>query len=59
MCAQACVCLCAHHAGGAPDVSRSAVASSYQDLYGAVLSGLDVLCEVLVLGERKEREEIV
>ena len=49
-----CVCLCAHHACGAPDVSRSAVPSSYQDLYGAVLSGLDILCEVLVLRDSEE-----
>lgn len=47
-----------HHAGSTPDICRSAVASSYQDFNGSVLSCLDVLCKVLVLyGEEKRREE--
>lgn len=43
-----------HHAGGAPDVRRGAVTRSDQDLDGAVLSGLDVLGEVLVLDNKDE-----
>lgn len=50
-----------HHAGGAPDVRRRTVPGSYQDLNGAVLSRLDVLCEVLVLfrGGRKREKHYV
>lgn len=43
-----------HHAGGAPDVRRGAVTRSDQDLDGAVLSRLDVLSKVLVLGNEDE-----
>lgn len=48
-----------HHAGSTPDICRSAVTSSYQDLNGAVLSRLDVFCKVLVLERRGEGEERV
>lgn len=41
-----------HHAGGAPDVSRSAVTGSYEDFDGAVLPRLDVLCKVLMLSAK-------
>lgn len=49
-----------YHAGSTPDISRSAVTSSYQDFNRPVLSRLDVLCKVLVLradksGEKKDK----
>ena len=37
------------HAGTGPDVSRWTIAGSEQDLEGAILPGLDVLREVVVL----------
>lgn len=39
-----------HHTGGAPDVGGRAVVSADQNLHRAVLTRLDVRCEVLVLG---------
>lgn len=38
-----------HHTGGAPDVGGRAVVSADQNLHRAVLTRLDVRCEVLVL----------
>lgn len=46
---------CVYHAGCAPDVGRRAVTGSNQHLQRAVLSGLDVVGEVLVLPERRRR----
>ena len=43
-----------HHAGGAPEVGWGAIVSSYQDLHRAVLTRLDVLCEVFVLENRSD-----
>ena len=38
-----------HHAGCAPDVGGGGVAGAHQHLQGAVLPGLDVVCEVFGL----------
>lgn len=43
-----------YHAGHAPYVSRWSVLCSNQNFQSSVLSGLNVLCEVLVLDERKQ-----
>lgn len=56
-CVRARVFVCAYHASGAPDVGRSSVLGSDQNLQGPVLPGLYVLGEVLVLwGGEAQRE---
>lgn len=54
-CAVCSVHACLYHAGDAPDVSRRSILCSNQNLQGTVLSCLNVLSEMLVLGGRKQR----
>lgn len=47
--------VCVYHACGAPDVCGRAILCSDQNLKSSVLSGLDVLGEVFVLGREADR----
>lgn len=45
-----------HHAGGAPDVGWRVVVRTNQNLNGAILTGLNVFAEVLVLKTEKNQK---
>ena len=47
------------HAGSGPDVCGSTVASTQQNLQGAVLAGLNVFRKVVVLIRNKKEEDSV
>lgn len=51
--------VCPYHASCAPDVCWGSVLSPYEHLQGAVLTCLNVLCEVLVLEEKAREGHIV